>query len=182
MGPRKMWVERCEPLSRGNMFAEDISEDFSEDRRSWISVTLVLRVRPPGIEWKTGRNPKMGKIGQKIENGPRPKMGKKWPRNGQKMGFGVIFLFFRYFWAIFSPCRAEGHFLFFGQFLPIFGFRPVFHSIPGGLTRNFSVFLDIFEIFAEDCFLPRSFPTFLRSGFFFTPEPFPVESPHTHFL
>ena len=43
-------------------------------------------------------------------------MGKKWPKNGEKMGFGVIFLFFRNFWAIFCPFRAEGHFLFFGQF------------------------------------------------------------------
>ena len=78
----------------------------------------------------------MGKNGQKIENGPQPEMGKKWPQNGEKMGFGVIFLFFRYFWAIPSPLRAEGHFLFFGQFFPIFAFRPVFLSIPGGLTRN----------------------------------------------
>ena len=41
---------------------------------------------------------------------------------------------FRHFWAILSLFRAEGHFLFFGQFFPIFGFRPVFHSMPGGLT------------------------------------------------
>ena len=78
------------------------------------------------------------KLAKKKENGPRPETGEKWPKNGEKMGFGVIFLFFRHFWAIFSPFRAEGHFLFFGQFFPIFGFRPVFHSIPGGLTRNFS--------------------------------------------
>ena len=65
-----------------------------------------------------------------------PKWGKKWPKNGEKMGFGVIFLFFRHFWAIFSPFRAEGHFLCFVQFFPIFGFRRVFHSIPGSLTRN----------------------------------------------
>ena len=61
---------------------------------------------------------------------------KKWPKKSEKMGFGVIFIFFRHSWAIFSPFRAEGHFLFFGQFFPIFGFWPVFHSIPGGLTRN----------------------------------------------
>ena len=47
--------------------------------------TQILRVRPPGIEWKTGRNPKMGKNWPKKRNGPRPKMGKKWPRNGEKM-------------------------------------------------------------------------------------------------
>ena len=42
-----------------------------------------LRVRPPGIEWKTGRNPKMGKNWPKIENGPRPEMGKKWPKKAK---------------------------------------------------------------------------------------------------
>ena len=32
-------------------------------------------------------------------------------------------------------------------------------------TLDFIVFLDIFEIFAEDCFLLRSFRKFLPSGF-----------------
>ena len=78
-------------------------------------------------------------------------MGKNWPknrkwpsaRNGAKMvhklrknGIWGHFAFFYHFWAIFSPFRADSHFLFFGQFFPIFGFRPVFRSIPGGLTRN----------------------------------------------
>ena len=30
------------------------------------------------------------KIGQKIENGPRPEIGKKWSQNGKKMGFKKI--------------------------------------------------------------------------------------------
>ena len=47
-------------------------------------------------------------------------MGKKLPKNGEKMGSGVIFLFFRHSWAIFSPFRAEGHSLFFGQFFSHF--------------------------------------------------------------
>ena len=38
------------------------------------------------MEWKTGRNPKMGKKWRRtIENGPRPEMGKKWPKNGVKI-------------------------------------------------------------------------------------------------
>ena len=41
---------------------------------------LTLRVRPPGIEWKTGEKPKMGKNWPKIENGPQPTA-----RNGGKM-------------------------------------------------------------------------------------------------
>ena len=69
-------------------------------------------------------------------------LGPKWGKNGPKMAkngfFGVILLFFRHVWAIFAPFRAEGHFLFFGQSFPIFGFRPVFHSTPGGLTRELS--------------------------------------------
>ena len=68
--------------------------------------------------------------------GPKWGGGKNGPKTAKKWDLGVIFLFFRHFWAIFSPFRAEGHFQFFGQFFPIFGFRPVFHSIPGGLTRN----------------------------------------------
>ena len=95
-----------------------------------------LRAKPPGIEWKTGRNPKMGKNWPKNRKWPSARNGEKVPKNCEKMGFGVIFLFFRRFWAIFSPSRAEGHFLFFGQCFPIVGFRPIFHSIPGGLTRN----------------------------------------------
>ena len=74
---------------------------------------------------------KMGKIGQKIENSPRPEVGKKWPKNGEKIEKWPQIPFFRHFWAIFSPFRAEGLFFFFGQFFPTFGFPPVFHSMPG---------------------------------------------------
>ena len=67
-------------------------------------------------------------IGRKKENGPRPEIG-KMAHNGEKMGFGVIFLV-----PILGQFRAMGHFLFFGPVFPIFSFRPIFHSIPGGLT------------------------------------------------
>ena len=60
------------------------------------------------------------------------KMAQKWRKN-RKITPNPIFC---HFWATFSPFCAEGHFLFFGQFFPIFEFRPVFHSIPGGLTRK----------------------------------------------
>ena len=62
----------------------------------------------------------------------RPEMGKKWQKNG-KMTPNPIF---SPFLGHFFPFRAGGHFPFSGQFFPIFGFRPVFHSMPGGLTRN----------------------------------------------
>ena len=73
--------------------------------------------------------------------------GEKMAQKYQKIEKWPQIPFFRQFWAIFSPFRAEGHFLFFGQFFPILGFRPVFHPIPGGLTRNckphFSLFWQI---------------------------------------
>ena len=67
---------------------------------------LQLRVSPPGIEWKTGQNPKMEKIGRKIENGPRPEMGKNGPKNGIWGHFSI----FRHFGAILDSqfCRTFG--------------------------------------------------------------------------
>ena len=95
-----------------------------------------LRVGPPGIEWKTGRNPKMGKNWPKNRKWPSArngeKMAQKWRKN-RKMTPNPIFLPFL---GHFFPISGRGPFLFFGQFFPIFGFRPVFHSIPGGLTRK----------------------------------------------
>ena len=61
------------------------------------------------------------------------KLAKKWRKNRRMTPIPI----FSPFLAIFCPFWAEGHFLFFGQCFPIFGFQPVFHSIPGGLTRNF---------------------------------------------
>ena len=66
------------------------------------------------MEWKTGRKPTMRKKGEKIENGPRPEMGKKWRKNKKKTQIPS----FRHFWAIFSPFPAVGHFLLFGHFFP----------------------------------------------------------------
>ena len=60
----------------------------------------------------------------------------KGPQNGEKIEKGAQISSFRSFWAIFSPFRAVGHFAFFRPVFPIFGFRPIFHSMPGGLTRN----------------------------------------------
>ena len=54
------------------------------------------------------------------------------------MRFAVIFLFFRHFWAIFSPISGREPFsIFLANFSHFGGFRrPFFHSIPGGLTRK----------------------------------------------
>ena len=54
------------------------------------------------------------KIGRKKENGPRPEIGKKWPKNGEKIQKSPQIPFFA-IWGHFFPCRAVGHFLFFGQ-------------------------------------------------------------------
>ena len=75
--------------------------------------------RPKNREWPTARNGE--------------KMAQKWRKNKV---WGNFSIFFRRCWAIFSPFRPVSHFLFLGQIFLIFGFRPVFHSMPGGLTRN----------------------------------------------
>ena len=54
-------------------------------------------------------------------------MGQQWPKNGKKLGFGVIFHFFAIFGPFFPHFGPRAFFFFFGQFFPIFGFRPVFH-------------------------------------------------------
>ena len=68
-----------------------------------------LRVRPPGIEWKTGRKPKAEN--GKIENGPRPKMAKNGPKMAKKRVWGhvpifspILGLLFPHFgpWAVLS--------------------------------------------------------------------------------
>ena len=95
-------------------------------------------MRYENLQCKSGRLTQNGKRvecrkrkeWQKIENAPRPEMGKKWCKSGKKIEKMVPK-------PIVSPFL--GHFslfLFFGYFLPIFGFWPVFHSIPGGLTRK----------------------------------------------
>ena len=80
------------------------------------SACSTVRVRPPGIEWRTGRNPKMGK------NWPK---NRKWPsaRNGEKMAqiapnpifspshFGPRAIFF--FWPIFCHFWISARFPFY---------------------------------------------------------------------
>ena len=61
-------------------------------------------------------------------------MGTKWSKNGENIEQWPQIPFFRHFGAILSPFRGIG--LFFRPIFPVFGFRPVFHSIPGGLTRK----------------------------------------------
>ena len=98
---------------------------------------LDLRVRPPGIEWKTGRNPKWEKNWPKnrkwLSARNREKMAQKWRKNRKMTPNPIFSPFLGHFFAI----SGRGPiFYFFGQFFPIFGLRPVFHSIAGGLTRN----------------------------------------------
>ena len=90
------------------------------------------------VSWYRMENgPKAKKMGKNWpKNSPWPEMGKKMAPKGHKMEFGLILLVSRHFLAFFSPCRAVGHFLFFGHLFPISGFRPIFRSMPGHLTRN----------------------------------------------
>ena len=88
----------------------------------FLKVRILLSRFASQAAWyrmETGRNQKWEKIGQKIENGPRPEMGKKMARKWRKNGFGVIFPFFPhfgpraifyFFWPIFSPFLDFGPF------------------------------------------------------------------------
>ena len=76
-----------------------------------------LRIRRPGIEWKTGRKPKIGKNRPKIGNGPRPETGKKWPTNGKKW---KTYPKFHFSAADFGPWTI----LFFADMFSLLGLRP----------------------------------------------------------
>ena len=60
---------------------------------------------------------------------------RKMPKNG-KWDLGSFFYFFLPFWGHFFSISGRGPFSLFRPIFPIFGFRTIFHSIPGGLTRN----------------------------------------------
>ena len=82
----------------------------------------VLRVMPPGIEWKTGRKPKVGKNSRKIENGLRPerKMAPKW-RKISRMTPNPIF---PPCLGHFFPISGRGPFSIFWLFFPFSAFGP----------------------------------------------------------
>ena len=103
-----------------------------------------------GPKKKIGR--KWDKICRRIANGPLPEMG----QNGEKMGFGVIFHFFAIFGPFFSPFGRRAIFYFSAQFFPIFGFRPIFHSRPGGLTLNMRCTKGLLTA------LPKRWPEFFK--------------------
>ena len=69
--------------------------------------------------------------------------GPKWRKNGTKVAnkwdLGSFLSIFFAVGIIFFSISDRGPFSFFSPFLPIFGFRPVLHSMPGagGLTRNY---------------------------------------------
>ena len=90
---------------------------------------MTYEVRPPGIEWKMGRNPKMGKNWPKNRNGPRPemveKMAQKWQKNRKMTPNPILLPFlghffpisgrgvFSIFWPIFSHFWISAHFPFY---------------------------------------------------------------------
>ena len=103
-----------------------------EDTQDTIRVTCVqplvlcVRVIPPGVEWKRTESRKWEEIGR--TNGKRTTARKRKERrkNGFSPFLGHFFLDFGQ-WAIF---------FFFSQCPPVFGFRSVFHSKAGVLTRS----------------------------------------------
>ena len=86
-----------------------------------------LHLQWPSTEWETVRCKNPGKMGKKMENGPWPGNGRKWPpkwKNGPKNGILAIFsLFFPFWWPFFGHFRL-------GAFSIVF---PIF---PGFLRRT----------------------------------------------
>ena len=87
-------------------------------------VAIWIAVRPPGIEWKTGQNPKMEKNWPKNRKWPSVSNGEKLAQKWQKNGIWGHSSFFFAIFGPFFPISGRGPFLFFGQFFPIFGFGP----------------------------------------------------------
>ena len=116
-----------------NIWLEAAAHDTLDRHRALRKMPFKFTsqaVSDSGIEWKTGAETrKWEKIGRKIENGPRPDRGKKWPKNGENMGFGVFpQVFFCHFGAIFPCFGPWAIFYFSANFFPCSGFGPVFHS------------------------------------------------------
>ena len=74
----------------------------------------------------------MAKTWPKNRKWPSARNGQKWPKNGEKIEKWPQIPIVRNFWANFRPVSI------FRPIFPIFGFRAVFHSVPGGLTRKTS--------------------------------------------
>ena len=86
--------------------------------RSWLG----LQAGRPGIEWRMGLKPKMGRIAEKWEishSQTRGKKGQNWQR--------TFFRFCRHFGPSFP--RFFPWALFHCPFFPMFGVRPIFHSL-----------------------------------------------------
>ena len=80
-----------------------------------------LRVRPPGIEWKTGQNPKMGRNWPKNRKWPLgPKWGKNGPEMAKKWKNDPEFHFFSPFLGHFFPISGRGPFSIFWPIFPHF--------------------------------------------------------------
>ena len=76
-----------------------------------------------------------GKMGKKMEDGPRPEMAKKWPPKWKKWPKSHSGVHFSILEAIFWSFRAWGHFPFFPIF-PGFCVGQVFHSVNGHSDRK----------------------------------------------
>ena len=78
---------------------------------------LFLWAQPPGIEWKTGRNPKMGKNWPKNRKWPSARNGEKMAQKWRKNGIWGHFSIFSPFLGHFFPISGRGPF---SIFWPIF--------------------------------------------------------------
>ena len=105
----------------------------------WLFSEMVfdLRVRPPGIVWKTGRNPKMGKEWPKNRKWLSARNGEKMAQKWRKDGIWGSFFYFSPFFRQFFPISGRGPFSIFWPFFSHFWiFGPFSILYQAALTRN----------------------------------------------
>ena len=113
-----------------------------------------MRVSPPGIEWKTSRNPKMGKNWPKNRKWPSARNGEKMVQKWRKNGIWGHFSIFSPFLGRFFPISGRGPFSIFRPISSHFRISarfPFYTRRPDsqGFQRFLRGFSEIFERFSE---------------------------------
>ena len=89
---------------------------------------IVLQSCGAGRQRKTGRTPKMRKMGKRWKIAPDRKL-EKWLKSTKKWKVGPVLHFFRKFFGHFFPFPIRAISMF-SHLSPFFGVWPVFHCFP----------------------------------------------------
>ena len=107
-----------------------LSKSKSSSSKSRFASQAAWYRMENGLKSKNGKKLAKNRKWPMARNGG--KMAQKWPKNGIWGHFSIFWPYLGHFF----PISGQGSFFFLPIFFPIFGFQPVFHSIPGGLTRK----------------------------------------------